>query len=149
LKGLVRLTEWVQGMGQGYTLTQAGLDLLENGLRPGAPLPSAPPPVFGPDAETEEEPLRTPLLRQGRPAVTWTLIGLNLLVFVAGVALTVHKGAPAIAFINGDQAREPVVRLVLYQLGSLSGKDVLQDREWWRVITYAFLHLGILHIALN
>src|SRR5437867_1936325 len=25
LKGLVRLTEWVQGQGQGYTLTPAGL----------------------------------------------------------------------------------------------------------------------------
>ncbi len=41
MRGLVRLTDWVQGLGQGYTLTQAGLDLIENprGLRPGAPLP--------------------------------------------------------------------------------------------------------------
>ena len=58
LKGLIRLTEWVQGVGQGYTLTQAGMDLLENprGLRPGVPLPAARLPV--PEPYPDEEAAR-------------------------------------------------------------------------------------------
>src|SRR5438046_5644486 len=59
LKGLLRLTEWVQDVGQGYTLTHAGLSLLENprGLRPGAPIPAAPTPVAEPDDDADD---RTP-----------------------------------------------------------------------------------------
>ena len=143
LKGLVRLTEWVQGLGQGYTLTQAGLDVLENGLRPGAPLPSAPQVALHPDPEVEE-PLETPLLARGRPVVTWTLIALNLLVFGGGLAYSVLEGIPASAFLGGDGAA-----LILRQMGSLSARDVLQNGQWWRLVSYAFLHLGLIHLVLN
>src|ERR1700693_5322558 len=81
LKGLLRLTEWVQDMGQGYTLTHAGLSLLENprGLRPGAPIPTAPRPVADDDAEERPPPA---LIRPGPPIVSYALIGINVAVFL-------------------------------------------------------------------
>src|SRR5580700_10188854 len=53
LKGLLRLTEWVPGRGQGYTLTEAGHALMKRpgGLRPGSAIPAAPAGANSPDDE--------------------------------------------------------------------------------------------------
>src|SRR5579864_2448039 len=75
IKGLVRLPEWTQGRGQGYTLTEAGLDLMRSprGLRRGAPIPTARLPVPGPDVE----PSPPPLVRPGPPRVCYAMIAIN------------------------------------------------------------------------
>ena len=39
--------------------------------------------------------------------------------------------------------------LALYDHGGLYGKAVLLDGQWWRIVTGAFLHGEIAHIALN
>src|SRR2546423_540606 len=84
LRGLVRLTEWVQGQGQGYTLTQAGLDLLEDprGLRPGMPLPAVRRPAPEPDIDAEPRPA-VPLFRRGPPVGCWALLAINVLIYFA------------------------------------------------------------------
>jgi len=134
LRGLVRLTEWVQGMGQGYTLTPAGLELVEHptGLRPGAPLPKAPPPVENVHDEAERPPL--PLIRPGRPVVSITLIAINVAIFIVS-----------------ETSLTPVPRLGerIFQEGALTPDAVLRQHEWWRLLSYAFLHGGILHIFFN
>ena len=133
LRGLVRLTDWVQGVGQGYTLTQAGLDVIENprGLRPGAPLPRAPMPVHRPFEQPERERV---LIRPTRPIVSWTLIGINVVIFI----LREQQLSPF-----------PNVGRWLYVSGALTTTLVTEWHQWWRLLSYAFLHAGMLHVACN
>lgn len=39
--------------------------------------------------------------------------------------------------------------LTLYQHGALVPAAVLQDHQWWRIISSGFLHGGLLHIGVN
>jgi membrane associated rhomboid family serine protease len=133
LRGLVRLTEWVQGQGQGYTLTQAGLDLVEHprGLRPGKPLPVAPRPQ---EAPLDYEPPPQPLIRPGRPVVSMTLIAINVAIFLVA-----------------EPMLSPFSQLShkLFEHGVLTTGAALREHQWWRLLTYAFLHGGPLHILMN
>jgi membrane associated rhomboid family serine protease len=152
LKGLVRLTEWVQGQGQGYTLTPAGVNLLDN-LQPGQSVrenqAALQPQARAADDWPGERPKRRPaLIRPGKPVVTYTLIGVNVFLFLFGMFLADRAGISNKDYLEGDQTRG--VQLILYQLGSLSAEQgVPPPRDWWRIIACAFLHLGILHIGLN
>ena len=68
--------------------------------------------------------------------VTWAIIAINVLVFVidgalgGGISLTGSGGGP------------------LSEAGFVHGRAVA-DGEWWRLLTGAFLHLNVLHIAFN
>jgi membrane associated rhomboid family serine protease len=76
---------------------------------------------------------RVTSLRAEQPFVTWGLIGVNVLVYLITVA-------------QGNGINNPG--------GSLFAKWVLfgpavANGDWWRLITAAFLHAGLLHIGLN
>jgi membrane associated rhomboid family serine protease len=68
--------------------------------------------------------------------VTWAIVAINVLVFVVdgalggGISFTGSGGGP------------------LSEAGFVHGPAVA-DGEWWRLITAAFLHLNVLHIAFN
>jgi rhomboid protease GluP len=64
--------------------------------------------------------------------VTYFLIALNVAVFIWEMA-------------TGALTRDP--SLVAY--GALDGYDVVQNHQYWRIVTGAFLHGGFAHIALN
>lgn len=66
------------------------------------------------------------------PRVTFALVALNALVFVAEIAL------------GGSQNLGTLVAL-----GALWAPLVLQQGEDWRLLTSAFLHFGGMHFALN
>lgn len=77
------------------------------------------------------------LSAQGRSTpVMWTLVGLNVLVFVL-MQLTGAFGGPP-----------PQVALHLVQWGSNAGPYTLHG-QWWRLLTSMFLHGGWLHILFN
>lgn len=69
--------------------------------------------------------------------VTWALIAACVIVFVADWILA---GTGELGFFgNGG----PLVdRLLIYA-------PAVADGEWWRILTAAFVHLGIAHIAFN
>jgi membrane associated rhomboid family serine protease len=63
-----------------------------------------------------------------RPVVTYTLIGLNVLIFGLQYAVGINA-------VAGDWGMWPV--------------GIAADGQWWRLVTAAFLHGSILHIAFN
>ncbi|MGH3459111.1 rhomboid family intramembrane serine protease [Aeromicrobium sp.] len=62
-------------------------------------------------------------------AVSMTLLGINAVVFVLQLATGVSTG-------------------IVFELGAMQGFAVAQG-DYWRLLTAAFLHAGILHIAFN
>jgi rhomboid protease GluP len=66
---------------------------------------------------------------------TSLLIAANILVFLSMVLAHVSPTNP-----TSDQ---------LIRWGADSGADVLIGNQWWRIITGAFVHIGIVHLALN
>lgn len=76
------------------------------------PLPAAPP--------------RQLRLQLTKPAATYGLIGINVVIFVA--------------FLLGGWDLE---------VGALTPALTIAHNQWWRLLTFGFLHGGILHIAFN
>jgi rhomboid protease GluP len=62
-------------------------------------------------------------------------VGINCAVFLAMVLRGVSISNPTV-----DQ---------LMSFGADRAGDVLQDGQWWRIVTAMFVHVGILHLATN
>lgn len=70
-----------------------------------------------------------------RPIITYSLIGLNVTVFLLMGILGVNLVSP-----NGYS---------LYNLGAFFGPSIMEDGQWWRFISSMFLHGGIIHLLVN
>ncbi len=158
LASLVRLTDWVQGRGQGYTLTPLGAEVLDNprllarlregkdlSRRPAAP-EAGPPSLRGTETAWDRgEAIRTALLNPPRPVVTQTLLFLNIAVFVYGFFLASQQGVGGAYFGMDGDARVMQIRA---ETGLLR-IDYLLDGQWWRLLSYSFVHIGVIHLAMN
>lgn len=153
LGGFVQLTDWVKGKGQGYALTPAGAAALQQpGLlsRP-AQSEQAVPIARGSNSTWDRgEAIRAALLDPGPPIVTMVLLFANLLMYAGGLGLAWMHGIPPNEYF---WAETPAFRVKLnelsHDLGSLGTVDVILNHEWWRVLTYQFLHGSLLHLAVN
>jgi rhomboid protease GluP len=171
LGGLVRLTDWMQGKGQGYVLTPAGELVLERPrlverLRAGdvpraeAPSSSAAPTPGARSWNGEKPPgwerakaIREALLTQTRPTITLALLAANILVFLAGVPVAQKRGVLEGYLSGGLFTQQPQgVRDALAEIwndfGALNRLYLLEG-QWWRLWTTCFLHMGLLHLAMN
>lgn len=144
--GLVRVAEWVRGVGQGYALTPEGQtaaadpSAVEKLLRqpthiptaaPDSP-PNSPSEVDKPAGEFDFNP----------PVVVPALLMANALWFFVCVTYSIRWGlTPARALSEGH-------RDVLYRFGAVSGEWLLAG-EWWRLLTSCFVHIGALHLLGN
>ncbi|HXG12304.1 MAG TPA: rhomboid family intramembrane serine protease [Gemmataceae bacterium] len=167
LAGLVRLTDWVQGLGQGYALTPEGANVLESPrllgrLRDGklsaprsspeAPLPFHP----GTRLYQQRAQLRDEMDDPRPPVITRALLLANVLVFLAGFALAIHRGVPDRLYLTGglfhaaDIAVQEQIAYsqVLHETGSIRALDLVAG-QWWRLLTYAFVHGGLIHLGMN
>jgi membrane associated rhomboid family serine protease len=154
LGGLIRLTDWVQGRGQGYTLTPEGAAVVKNPRRleklrtngvPPAPAPSVHrPPQARLSTGTWDrgEAVRDALLSPARPVVTQALLLVNVLVFLAGLAIAARRQMPLNQFVYGSDTG------ILDLTGAVSAPHILGG-QWWRLLTSCFVHIGLLHLGLN
>jgi membrane associated rhomboid family serine protease len=86
-----------------------------------------------PECARQKTKVRTAASLTRTPQLTYVLIAINVLVFVAQVA----SGGG----IDGLGGR-------VYADGALSGQAVA-DGDWWRIVTFGFLHGGLLHLLFN
>jgi membrane associated rhomboid family serine protease len=72
--------------------------------------------------------------------ITRALVVLNVIAFVWEVIV----GGPSVLSFAGGSGLQTV-----YERGALTPASVLQYHEYWRIITSAFLHGGLMHLFVN
>ena len=154
LGGFVQLTEWTKDFGQGYQLTPAGKDLLDrprllDDVRQGN-LPEGRPPepeaAAQPEVEIEGDRVREMVASRApfAPRVTLALIWLNIAWFGVGLMMAQRAGVSLEDYF-AMKAPGPV----LLAQGALRGDLIYDDHQWWRLLTMAFVHIGLLHLLAN
>jgi membrane associated rhomboid family serine protease len=86
-----------------------------------------------------------------RPVLTRLLVLANVAVFAYGIfQLFPHKG-PLKEFLLGPLFRGQPPQLVVnvWEQSGLLTTVALIHGEWWRLLSAAFVHLGLLHLGLN
>lgn len=106
------------------------------------------------DDPSETTPAASSVSRRERPPsllaypATYLLIGLNLVVFAAMCPFgplpgLLHQHA------YGSLLTAPFDQRVLVFFGSSTPSRILANGEWWRLVTSTFVHVSLLHLALN
>jgi membrane associated rhomboid family serine protease len=158
LSGLVRLTEWVPGKGQGYVLTSAGSEVLDSprllgrmrsqgaaAVAPREKAERAARPAGERDWDRGQV-VREALLSSARPVVSMTLLALNVLNFVAGLMLLVQMGGSADLYLGMGMDQQ--IKEIRQLTGAITAGDLAQG-QWWRLVTAAFVHHGLVHLGVN
>jgi rhomboid protease GluP len=156
MAGLIQLTDWVQGYGQGYALTPAGNRVLQSPrelarIRAGKldsvryQAPEAHEAADRPITAFERgEEIRAAFLHPTPPVVSYTLIFINILWFVWGLAIALQHGEKLNQFLYAS------TQDVLRQTGALQGVYLVESPwGWMRLITCCFVHVGLLHLGVN
>jgi membrane associated rhomboid family serine protease len=99
--------------------------------------PERPQPAWQPPPQVRRQVVRARFATRGLPVATLTLIGINVLVFLVGIILSGSISDPA-------TTDNPI-----YAQGIEYGPYIIQNHEYWRILTAMFLHLNWLHIGLN
>lgn len=145
LAGLLELTEWTRDKGQGIRLTDIGRRALADPRLLHRPKPAPVAPQTRDDSTWERgEALRQAFMNPQQGIVVRLLLGINVAAFAVALALSISQGVSASAFLfEGETLRANA------QLGALNTRQAIILNQWWRLITYGFLHGGLLHIAFN
>lgn len=155
LGGYIQLTDWVAGKGQGYRLTPDGAKLVQSPrllaqLRSGQ-VPQGRGPA---DHQFERAPAgiyearRQALEDAGRhftdtPHITIGLIIINVAVFMAGFAIAMNENVPPNIYLWNSTPD------VLMRTGAVSAPHIVFAHQWWRLLTYCFVHVGLVHLFFN
>jgi membrane associated rhomboid family serine protease len=143
--GLIEVVDWVRGRGQGYGLTAEGRKALH---LPGPVVVDPPKP-----RAIETNPGRLTPFERGeqaraalfspRPAlVTPVIVVVIALWFLAGLGLAVRDKTGVADYLRGSNVP------AMQRLGAVSGLNLIRG-EWWRLGTCVFVHIGLLHFAVN
>jgi membrane associated rhomboid family serine protease len=86
-----------------------------------------------PECARQKTKVRTAATLTGPPQLTYVIIAINVLAFLA---------------TSAAGGRLSLTAGTVYEPGAVYATAVA-DGQWWRIITSGFLHAGLLHIALN
>jgi membrane associated rhomboid family serine protease len=140
--GFLEIADWVADKGQGYRLTAAGQAALADPrrlTRPAAPVEA---PAVQRSIRSGDDRWTAVIDSVVRPKpaiVTPILIAINIAVFIWN-AVEVGRHKPVGMFLQGA---------LVPDFGVLVTERIVRHGEWWRLITYMFLHAGLLHIGCN
>src|SRR5260370_14507929 len=160
MAGLIHLTDWVQGQGQGYALTPDGEYVLQtprelarlragqlNQAREVLQEPSGMP-DRGTTAFERGEEIRAAFLYPSPPVISLTLIFLNVAWFVPEILLSLRHQLPLNEFLVGYARQPELLDRVLSETGALRGNYIV-DGQWWRLLSCCLVPIGLLHLGLT
>jgi membrane associated rhomboid family serine protease len=155
LGGLVKITDWVQGLNQGYRLTPEGqcvlespraLGLLAEGRLPAQRPPEDTPPVGRTVPSGDRGATVARLLEEPAPAVvTRVLLFANLAVFAYGLTLAIADRLIGPFLWGFGDAH---LWAIEHDLGAVTGSDIIHG-QWWKLLACCFVHFGLPHLAIN
>src|SRR5262249_55854280 len=160
LDELIQLTDWVEGKNQGYRLTADGervlqsardLKLLQEGKLPVRRQPAEAQQITAQGMTTFDrgEAVRAVLQGPGPAPVTMALLLANIGVFLYGLTLAAGEGLTTEYYWGfAEKGTAAQVWAIQHQIGALSGRDIVRG-EWWKLMTSCFVHLGLVHLAVN
>jgi len=132
---LIRIVDWVRGVGQGYAVTPDGKAALLGSSR-------EQPAVATIAVPTKPEPRAVDLVEFRTPIVAPALLLANLLWYAIGAIVAVRAGASLKnSLLHGDLD-------TFSRMGAVSAAGLLRG-EWWRLATCCFVHGSIWHLMLN
>jgi membrane associated rhomboid family serine protease len=139
MAGLVHLTDWVPGHGQGYALTPAGEDVLKDPRQLARLLAGKwslrvvrddrPQARAAPSPWERGEAVRGALLYPVQPVVTFVLMAICIVLFLIKMQFK-------------EQYQE------IFDWASADPFGIVKG-QWWRLLTTAFLHQDLIHLVLN
>lgn len=97
-----------------------------------------PPPNAGASSDASGT-VEGPGLVYQAPVVTYILIAANFLMWIIATALAPHSW-----LVTSDEAGNTVLLLLGAKVVTL-----MQQGQWWRLVTAMFLHGGLIHLAVN
>ncbi|HLJ94923.1 MAG TPA: rhomboid family intramembrane serine protease [Gemmataceae bacterium] len=160
MAGLIHLTDWVQGHGQGYALTPEGEAVLHSPrdlaklragkldqLRKPSPEFSRPSDPGTASLERGEE-IRAAFLYPSPPVISLSLIFLNVAWFLPEILLSLHYQLPLNEFLVGYTKQPDRMEQVLSETGALQGIYIVRG-QWWRLLSCCFVHVGLIHLGFN
>jgi membrane associated rhomboid family serine protease len=171
---LVFLTDWIQGHGRGFIITEDGVHVLNDHVlldrlryQPVSPEPgvlsSRPTPREVEMGRGHEEALppatepvvnravlvQTHLMRPGQPIVTYILVLSLVAVFLIGLNFIIEQKIPTEKYLGVMPPDVPTLQ-VLHRIGLLVPSDVVVEHEWWKMWGYAFVQgWGVLGLFLS
>jgi membrane associated rhomboid family serine protease len=154
-RGLLKFTDWVKGLGQGYALTDAGQQAHQTKRLLWSAASEADKPKASAAVSTYErgETVRAVFLEPATPYVSRILLAMNLLYFGYGAFLATKE-----PFVVGDYltGQGDTTGWVLHKLGAVESRQILADQirpgerpQYERLILGMFLHVGVIHLFMN
>jgi membrane associated rhomboid family serine protease len=133
--GLVRMTDWQSGVGQGYHVTVEGRRVM---ARPELITKRRPiEPIV-------EQPVRTP---QHDVPVTRLLVIAQAGAFLLGLIQVIEKSGSINQYLTDGRGLPLGMGQLIETLGV--SRVALHQGAWWTLLTYALVHAGVPHLGMN